>query len=401
MHPSPAAQLPYSVPSTAPGCLALLVLLVLCCGAGASTTPLLTLRSRTAVDFELVGYDGLAETVLSKGSIPAGGKQHIATSYQGLALLRFTSGPGYPVLLGDLPVTLDVADPSEPPTVTGSGANEFLSNRLAGNDPKGTPSDFALLLLRSKELLESTYSIRTVPELDARKEELHAFVRRHYASLRHSDMVRRLIGQSFMMHEYVTYGDEGTPPADIRARYEQAVQNEVGAWLALLRPHILEPEVLNYCLSLYYQRGMVTLAALIAEHFRHAAHCPGAAQERWRFPPDLRVVEADGRGERPLATITGEKIIAFVSTDCPVSLVATVARARQIADQGQRVQLIVAPVQPLSTAHLGLNRMVHNGHLLFIDDEPWRNEHLAETIRLPLFVPLGGTPPLPRRALTD
>ena len=129
--------------------------------------------------------------------------------------------------------------------MTGSGANEFLSNRLAGNDPKGTPSDFALLLLRSKELLESTYSIRTVPELDARKEKLHAFVRRHYASLRHSDMVRRLIGQSFMMHEYVTYGDEGTPPADIRARYEQAVQNEVGAWMALLRPHILEPQILS------------------------------------------------------------------------------------------------------------------------------------------------------------
>ena len=389
MHPSPAAQLPYSIPSTAPGCLALLVLLVLCCGSGASTNPLLTLRSRTAVDFELVGYDGLAETVLSKGSIPAGGKQHIATSYQGLALLRFASGPNYPVLLGDAPVTLEVADPTKPPTVTGSGANEFLYTRLAGNDPKGTPSEFALLLLRAKELLESTYPIRTVPELNAKKEELHAFVRDHYASLRHSDMVRRLIGQSFMMHEYVTYGGKGTPPADIRARYEQAVQDGVGAWLALLRPHIPEPEVLNYCLSLYYQRSMVTLAALIAENFPHAAHCPGAAGERWHFPSDLRVVEADGRGERPLATIEGEKIIAFVSTDCPVSLVAAVARARQIADQGKRVQLIVAPVQPLSATHLGLNRMVHNGHLLFIDDEPWRSAHLAETIRLPLFVPLG------------
>jgi hypothetical protein len=33
--------------------------------------------------------------------------------------------------------------------------------------------------------------------------------------------------------------------------------------------------------------------------------------------------------------------------------------------------------------------MVHNGHLLFIDDEPWRNEQLAEKIRLPLFVPIG------------
>ena len=382
-------------------CAIIIFLLLLFCACTSVKNTIVVIHSPTVVDFELVGYDGLAVKVLFRGGITAGGEQKIATPYQGLALLRFASGQGYPVLLVDPSLTLSIADPTVPPTVTGSGANEFLSNRLTGNGPKGTPSDFALLLLRAKELLESTYPIRTVPELNAKKEELHAFVRDHYTSLRHSDMVRRLIGQSFMMHEYVTYGGKGTPPDDIRARYEQAVQDGVGAWLALLRPHIPEPEVLNYCLSLYYQRSMVTLAALIAESFPHAAHCPGATQETWHFPSDLRVVEADGRGERPLAAIKGEKIIAFVSAACPVSLVATVTRARQIADQGQRVQLIVAPVQPLSTAHLGMNRMVHNGHLLFIDDEHWRNAHLAETIRLPLFVPIGDEPSLLMRALTD
>jgi hypothetical protein len=397
MHPGLAAQLPYRMPPTAPSCLAILILLVLFCGASPSAGALLTLRSRTAVDFELVGYDGLAETVLVRGSTPAGGKQQIATSYHGLALLRFTSGPGYPVLLGDAPFTLDFADPTEPPAVTGSGENEFFFNHLAGNDPKGTPSEFALLLLRAKELLESTHPIRTVPELTAKKEEMHAFVRDHYDSLRHSDMIRRLIGQYFMMHEFVEYRGEGTPATDIRTRYQQAVVDGVGNWLAILGPHIPEHEILNYCLSLYYQRSMVTLAALIAENFQSAASCPGIEKETWNFPQDLRVADADRHGEMGMGTIKGEKIIAFVSADCPVSMVATVIKARQIADQKNRVQLIVAPLQQLSETYLLMGRMVSNGNVLFIDDEQWRRENLDEKIRLPLFVPFGDDPTLPVR----
>jgi hypothetical protein len=353
------------------------------------------------MDLELVGYDGLAERVLFQGRIAAEGREVIATPYQGLAQLRFAGGPVYPVLLGDASLTLDITNPTEPPTIPGSSENEFFSSRLAGKDPAGPPSDFALLLLRAKELLESTSPIRTVPELTAKKEELHAFIQGHYASLRHSDMVRQLIGQYFMMHEYIDYGGHSLATADIRTRHEQAVIDGVGNWLAVLRQQVPEPEVLNYCLSLYYQRSMVTLAARIAAQFPRAAHCPGAAKEAWSFPPDLRVVDAEGRDERPLAAIKGDKLIALVSEDCPASLVATVIQARQIADQGQNVQLIIAPLQQLSQTHLRLNSMVSNGSMLFINDEPWRKANLGEPIRLPLFVPLGDDPGLPAQPLTN
>ncbi len=384
-----------------PGRIALLILLVLLCGARASAGATLTLHCRTAMDLELVGYDGLAERVLFQGRIAAGGNQAIATPYQGFALLRFGPEQGYPVLLGDAPLAIHLAGPTEPPTFAGSGDNEFFSSRLAGKAPAGPPSNFALLLLRAKELLDSTQTLRTVPELTAKKEELHAFVREHYASLRHSDMVRRLLGQYLMMHEYVDYGGHGTAAADIRTRHEQAVIDGVGTWLALLRPHVPETATLNYCLSLYYQRSMVTLAARIAAHFPRAAHCPGAAKEDWSFPSDLRVVDAEGQRAWPLATIKGDKLIALVSEDCPASLVATVIQARQIADQGQNVQLIVAPVQQLSQPHLRLNSMVSNGTMLFVDDERWRKAHLAEPIRLPLFVPLEAEPTWPARPPTN
>jgi hypothetical protein len=140
---------------------------------------------------------------------------------------------------------------------------------------------------------------------------------------------------------------------------------------------------------------MVTIAALIAENFQSAAYCPGVEKETWSFPKDLLVTEANGHGERPLGTIKGEKIFAFVSDDCPVSMVATVIKARQLAGQNKVVRLIVAPLQQLTETHLLMNRMVGNGSMLYIDDEQWRKKNLAEKIKLPFFVSLGGDLSLP------
>jgi hypothetical protein len=64
------------------------------------------------------------------------------------------------------------------------------------------------------------------------------------------------------------------------------------------------------------------------------------------------------------------------------------------------VQLIVAPLQQLSETHLLMNRMESNGNMLFIDDEKWHKENLAEKIRLPLFVPLADDLSLPARTST-
>ena len=368
---------------------AMLILLVLLFAVCESSWSAIVIRSQSSVDIQLIGYDGLAESSLYKGTIAAKGNQKINTAYRGLALLQFAEGQGYPVLIGEESYTLDIADPAEPPVFAGSQANEFLYRLLTGKATEGQQDDFAQLMVQAKQLLESTYPIRTVGELTAKKEEMHTFVRNHYQSLRHSDMVRRLIGQYFMMHEYVDYHIEGAPATDIQERYQQAVVDGVASWLEILHPHIPEHTVMNYCLSLYYERSMVTLDSLITEKFNDVAYCPGVEKETWIFPDDLHVTGADGREDKELGTIKGEKMIAFVSDDCPVSMVATVIKARQMAEQDKGSQLIVAPLQQLSDTLLAMEKMVSNGSMLFINDEEWRQEYLANGIRLPLFVPLG------------
>ena len=346
----------------------------------------LVIQSQTAIEIELIGYNSLSESFIFKDDLAAGSKREIDSLYRGLALLVFSVGQSYPVIVGDESFTLKITNSAEPPSFAGSAENDSFYKSLLSNDPVPSQYHFTLLMIQAKQLLESSHSIRTMQELTAKKKEFHDFVGKYYQSLKNSDMIKRLVAQYFMFHEYVDYHTKGAPAADIRVQYQKEVLNGVGSWLAILKPHIPEQEVLNCCVSLYYNRSMVSLAALIIENFRDHAHCLGEAKEAFSFPDDLRVIEADDNKERKLVDFIGKKIIAFVSEDCPVSLVETVVKARKQARQKENVPVIVAPLEPLSDTHLAMAKMIRNGNMFFINDEKWREDNLPKRIKLPFFV---------------
>lgn len=366
----------------------LLVLSILCRSESAWSG--LVIHSQTAAQIELIGYNSLTESSIFKGNLTADSKYEINTLYRGLALLVFAGGQRYPVIIGDNSFTLKIADPGEPPSFVDSAENDFLYKSLTGGDPVPGHYDFALLMIQAKNLLDSSQSIKTVKELTTKKQEFHEFVRNHYASLKHSDMIKRLIAQYFMMHEYVDYHREGAPATDIRAEYHKEVLNGVRSWLDILKNHIPEHEILNYCVSLYYQRSMVTLASLIIGNFKDVAYCPGDEKQTFSFPDDLLISEVDGNKERKLNDFKGNKIIAFVSDDCPVSMVEAVSKVRQVAVQKKDEVVIVAPLQELSVKHLAMRKMLRSGKMFFINDEKWRKDNLSKKIKLPLFVRIGG-----------
>jgi hypothetical protein len=346
----------------------------------------LVIHSQTAVEIELTGYNSLDKSSIFKGILAAGSKHEINTPYRGFALLVFAGGQRYPVIIGDKSFTLEITDPGEPPSFADSGENDFFYKLLSGGEPPPGQYDFALLMIQAKHLLESSHSIKTVKELTTKKKEFHEFVRMHYESLKHSDMIKRLIAQYFMMHEYVDYQIEGVPANDIKATYQKEVLAGVADWLNVLSPHISEQAILNYCVSLYYNRSMVTLASLIIDNFKDAAYCPGDASAPPAFPADLQIIEPGENITKKLGTLKGNKLIAFVSDDCPVSMVETIIQARQSANRKEKIAVIVAPLQKLSSKHLAMSRMIRNGDMFFINDEKWRKENLAKEVRLPLFI---------------
>ena len=354
-------------------------------GGGAALASFI-IQSQVTVPLEVKGFSGLTGITLFKGSAIAGKEQKIDTPYQGLVLLVFENGQQYPVILGEQSFTLKITGPNQLPSFTGSPENVFFYNLLTGKEAGTGRFTFPLLMLEAKQLLKESSSIHTVADLATMKKRYHTFVGSHFQDLQHSDMLRRLIGQYFMMHEYVDYHVDGAPAGDIRVQYEKAVISGVKNWIRTLKPYLPEHDVLNFCVSLYYNRGMVTLSHLIVSSFADFAYCPGNSLKNVHLPENISVIDGQGNSRGTIKDFSSNGVAAFVSDACPVSMVETVIKARELTEQGKGAKLIVVPVQPLSKKHLGMRRMVAGGNMLFVRDEKWRKENLPENIRLPLFV---------------
>jgi len=346
----------------------------------------LVIHSKIDAAIELIGYETLDEITLFKGKLPTEGKQDIATTYRGLALLMFAQGQTYPIIIGDEALTVLVSGSAEPPSFPSSPENEILYNALAANTPIPPRYPFAALMIQAKRLIDTSSSIHTIAELQSKKNEFQQFVGMNFQNLKHSDIVRRLITQYFMMHEYVDYHVAGAPATDIKTRYQKEILASVADWLKILSPHIPEQKTLNYCVSLYYNRSMVTLAGKIIDKFRDSAYCPGTEIKEINLPGDLLIADVKSNRDLKLSNLKGKKIISFVSEGCPVSMVKTIIKARQAARSKWANKIIVAPLEKLSEKHLTMNRMIQGSPLLFINDGKWRKENLAKKIKLPLFV---------------
>lgn len=129
---------------------------------------------------------------------------------------------------------------------------------------------------------------------------------------------------------------------------------------------------------------MVSFALRIMENFRDVAYCPGDEKTTTALPSSLILTDADG-DHKALKEVSGKKLVAFVSDDCPISQVVTVTMARRLAQQ-RDTTLIVAPLQPLSEKHFAMQRMVSGGNMLFVDDEKWRKENIPHRMKLPRFI---------------
>ncbi len=347
------------------------------------------IHARTTSAFELQGYAGLETISIYHGTLAAGESLKLETPYNGLAMLIFSGGQRYPVILGKKSSDLIITSPDEQPSFADGDENQLFYQLLSGEKPAGKGDGVARLLIQGKELLDSSNSIQTVEELREKKIDFQEFVQSNYLKLSHSDLIQRLVSQYFMMHEYVRYHQEGSPAGDIRLRYQQEVLAGVRSLLVLVQDDIPGNKLLNYIIGFYYNRGMVTFASFIADNFREIAHCEGENLELSDFPANLKLTLSDGSTVGELGKLKGAKTISLVSSDCPVSIVKTVMKAREtVSTKNHTINriIIVVPLEKLSVKHRGMSRNVSGGKMLFINDEKWREENLSKIIRLPFFV---------------
>ena len=257
----------------------------------------LIIHAKNAIDFTLQGFDGLQTFQIHSGNLSAGASINLKTEYKGLAMLEFPAGQKYPLIISDKSSFVTIANYNEPPSFAAGDANEHFYQLLKSKKidvQVDKDHGFTGVLIRGKKILDSSSSIKTVQELHAKKTEFQEFIQHNYRDISRSDLLGRIIGRYFMMHEYVSYHQPGSPAGDINERYQQEVLDGVRNILAVLKNVIPENQLLNYCVGLYYDRGMVTMAAFIADNFKEIAYCEGEKKQQEVFPSDLKLVNADG-----------------------------------------------------------------------------------------------------------
>ncbi|HIQ37838.1 MAG TPA: hypothetical protein EYH36_07565 [Desulfocapsa sulfexigens] len=327
-------------------------------------------QTETTVDFKLQGYAGLKNIEIFSGSLPAGGSRSVEVSYTGLAMLVFSGGQQYPIIVGSKSDVVTITDVRESPSFTAGGDNRLFYRLLMSGDELVEDEGeygFVRKMLQGKKLLDSSSSIKTVEELQDKKREFQEFIKQNYQDLFRSDLLRRLIGQFFMMHEYVSYHREDSSASDIQLRYRREVVSGVKSLLTILQDHIPENELLNYCVGLYYDRGMVTLAAFIIDNFKEISNCAEVdGRQKSDFSADLKLVNADGSAAGVLGALKDEKVFISVSLKCPVSMVKAVIKARELSSQNSSKVLIVVPMGTLTAKHRGMSRNVSGARMLYV-----------------------------------
>ncbi|MBN2543885.1 hypothetical protein JXI42_13590 [bacterium] len=394
----------------------------------------LIFQSGRSLPLKLEGYDNFESFTIIDTSIDSGSSIKLTTDYDGFAIIKFFNSVQYPLIISQDTLSTYLHDPGEAPTVQNSPENEFmygwlstyvqsrsnlftLEQELSTIDSLEPEYDqkeaeiritqgqlekqeellsasgfqYAKPLLQARLLNESTYGIKTLDELNEKREAFEHFVNNNYDILQHSDMLMELIKQYFMMHEYVSYLEEGSE--DIKGskklQYEYILSG-VDDWVELLKGRIESREVVEFCAGLYYARSMVTQASRIFDHYRDEFLLNDTGVKKYLFErneqfPDLAYVDAEMESRVKLAQLKGEKIIAVISGSSLFSKVETIILARTLEENSNNVPIIFIPVEKLSNDHLLLDKMFA-GDLYFIHDEAWQKEYINKDTLVPQFI---------------
>lgn len=382
----------------------------------------IVIMSEVAVQAELVGYEGFDSYPIAIIDIQAGEKQEISTDYIGLALLIFPAGQRYPVILDGKDHKINLEKESGVPHFSNSGENEFLYDFLensmiyhtqlrildATTNELGTEDDFAGALdqeisrvnnsidslhallpdasvpmasvfIQARLLLESTYGISTIEELNDRKTLILDFIIDHYAYIGNSDMLQELGRQFMMMNEYV-----GRPKEQLK----QDINQDVSNWILALDGEVNPADVVEFFVATYYNRSMVTQASEIVHAF-YDIMLPSPSNDFFLqigdTVPNFSVTNNDGILLEQLNTWDLLKILAIVSVDSKASLAENVVLMRMISAEKLFLPLIAISPQGFSTQLTSMSQLT-TAYLFYANDDAWIDTYLASAPPLPLFM---------------
>jgi len=365
----------------------------------AQNTASITIITNIGIEARLDSYTGFNKNTIAKIQSDAAKEFKIQTDYKGLAFLNFSTGQNYPVYLTGKDFLIRIIDPLKRPMFSQNTDSEYLYQWLSSykqlqkddrllqsslsnintNDPfyseiineqkrieqkrlaiisnlNKEPSHGVNLLIQARILNESTYSLKTKEALELKKKEYQQFVQNNLIELYYSDMLLQLCHQDLMMNEYVLVTNT--------EMYSQ-INKDVQRWVSMLSPRIEAKETIAFIMKIFYNRGMVSIAAHILQNNRNILD-----KKVYRNSPnlqslynigetvlDLNIEEAIHSKGRDLTKNKNYKIVSLVDVDDVVSQVSTITLARQLDKTQSKIPIIIIPKEKLTQSHFDMDNL--------------------------------------------
>ena len=305
----------------------------------------------------LTGYSGMKEVFLTSLSLDSTGYGIYSGPYEGFLLMEINNSGVYPILHTGSSTLVIIDTGMSVPDFPGDFENtsfykillrkKQLSNQqnairealqfFGEKDPlhdvtlekqrkindsiralnaqlqSDTTSLYAKIF-QGKNLIESTWGIRTKDELNNRKTLMLAFLKKNTAALYHTDILRQIAFQYAMMNEYVAVGREN----------DQWVLNDIDTWIHELIGLLTPNEIANFFLNMAVGRRMIGLGIQILNRFPDYTTCEtgiSSAREKENHTADLTIEKWKSAETGKLLSQLGSiKILAFFSPDCPACI---------------------------------------------------------------------------------
>lgn len=324
----------------------------------------------------ITGFSGMKEEKLTELVLDKEGFAKYSGDYQGFALIEIENKGLFPVILGQETVKFSIDERGIPQFTDKENAwlydalnrkniseqkritlkenlNYFREddpyyrvlkrkqveldslkglNENAARNKSGT---LASLILQGRQVIESTYGIRTKEQLYDRKKAMLDYLYINFEKLYHTDMFRQIAFQYAMMNEYV---------AKSREEHYKYVIADIGDWITKLDGKLTPEEITEFFLSMAAGRRMISLGTEILGNFGKYTGCPVK-----NFPHHGKSTLADftvhlwksKETQLPMSKISnGKKLVIFYDEDCVFCLSGHVRMMNLLEKNGASVPVI-------------------------------------------------------------
>lgn len=396
---------------------------IICCLLLVESNGAIIINSKENVDIELIGFNQFENFTIEKVKVDVDKPTILETEYKGFALLVYNGGQRYPLIIGKNDLKIKLTSPNIPPkfednkemdffydylsnyrqqqhetmllneTIKNLGEGDPLVKELDAQKAKVEEDQLALIktldkvkyptvvtVLKAKLLMESTYSIQTIEELDDRKDKMIQYVLKNYKVLQHSDMLLEILKQYYMMNEYV-YNSNVT--------FEETIVKDANRWMNSLKKRISEREVLASIIQVFYNRGMISYASEIIKNNLGLVNGKSAEEIEIDLSDisDYVLEWSKGNNKRKMKDINYIKLISVVSDEDVFSKVETIKLQGYLNDKKSNINLITLPENKLNEGILGMNNLVQ-GEINYIANKGYAADKMGSNISVPFFIML-------------